>query len=647
MKKCSALIMLLLAFMLSTSAFAITYNSIESTHGTHANPGKTVYTYSLDGKEITETKDEVINVCPMTKYSDLKAVNWSHEGIDFVLSHGYMNGTSETRFEPDGSMTRAMVVTVLYRAGQNIGIDTSASGKLPFADVQNGKWYTDAIKWAYKNDIAKGVSDKSFSPNTSVTREQITLFISRFAKFIGDDVSKGGSISKFSDVLKLSAESKSAISWAVGNGILKGYENGKIGPKDTATRAQFAAMLQRWMDGRCTSHDYVLSKTLEASCTSDGANYYVCKNCSAEKYIKVPACGHNFGDKKIKKAASCTEDGSYERVCKNCGDKITGKVSATGHKYGDKVTVQEPGCTKDGAYEQICTKCGHRVSGSIPATDHKYGLKEVTKAPTCTEDGTYEQVCVNCGNKLSGKIPAVGHSYGEKQLDKAASCTEVGTYVKVCKDCGDTVVVDTIPAKGHNYTEKITKEPSCAETGEKEKTCSECEDIVTAVIPMTAHSYSNGVCTACGKFEHSAVKTESIDDGDKVIIVNPSALLSIGQDENSGALNSVPVCLNANEISIEEGCAVFSVEKTADGLYFKNSDGKYLTCNVGDDGCKLCFCEDKSDNALWTVSSGTIINENVKYNGNAQCIACRKSSFQCIDYCTKNDICIMNFYKVE
>ena len=189
MKKPTVFIALLLALVLSTTAFATTYDTIESTRGTHANPGTTVYTYSSDGKTITKTETEEINVCPMTKYTDLNNVSWSHKGLDFVLSRGYMNGTSDTTFAPKGSMTRGMVVTVLYRIADDMGAVSGKPGLAPFTDVKPGEWYAYAVKWAYANDIAKGVSEISFAPDASVTREQITLFICRFAKIIGDDVS--------------------------------------------------------------------------------------------------------------------------------------------------------------------------------------------------------------------------------------------------------------------------------------------------------------------------------------------------------------------------------------------------------------------------------------------------------------------------
>ena len=647
MRKRTIFIALLLALILSTTAFAAVYDTIESTHGTHANPGITVYTYSADGKTITEKETEEINVCPMTKYADLKTVNWSHEGIDFVLSHGYMNGISDTMFAPDDSMTRAMMVTVLYRVADDMGQASGKAASIPFNDVKNGKWYTDAIKWAYANNITKGVSEKSFAPDDSVTREQITLFIYRFAKHVGDEVSVKGDISEFNDVSKLSSESKSAISWAVGKGILKGLGNGKIGPKDTATRAQFAAMLQRWMDGRCVSHNYVLSKSVKATCKSDGAKYYVCSVCGAEKYERVPSGGHGYGKKTVIKDATCTENGTYEKVCKHCGHKITGTIPALGHNYGEESVIQSPTCTKAGISEQRCINCGHRITKSIPETGHSYGVKEVIKTPTCTEDGIYEQICVSCGNEITGVIPASGHNYGAKHLGKEASCTEEGTYIKVCTTCGDTVVVETVPATGHTYTEKIIKEASCSESGEKQKVCSACGKTLSYEIPKAPHEYIDGVCVECGKYEQSAVKTSSLSDGDRIIIYNPADKLVLGKTEKGIALSSVSASVYNDKLGAADAMAVLTVEKKSEGFFLVDAEGKYLSCRITADGCKLCFSEEKTDNALWTSRDGIIMNANVKLDGEAQYLACRKNCFECLKMSSNTDVFTMQFYKVQ
>ena len=555
---------LILAFSLTMPAFAATYDIIESTHGTHAKPGTTVYTYTQNGKTVSNTKTEVINTCPMAKFKDLYPSIWCHEGMDYVISRGYMQGKTATRFEPDSSMTRAMIVTVLYRIAADLGFDVSTTGSLPFTDTPHGVWYYDALKWAYKNNIAKGFTKTSFAPNNTVTREQITLFIYRFAGFIGDDTKVSGSVSSFTDVSSLSIESKNAISWAVAHGVLNGYSNGEVRPKNTATRAHFASMLQRWMDGRCTSHSYKLTKSISATCTSDGGKYYTCSTCGTDKYVR------------------------------------------------------------------------------IPAASHKYGVKEIAIKPTCTSDGKYNQICASCGKKISGKIPALGHSYGTKQIGKAASCTEAGTYVKVCSNCGDRIIIDTIPVTEHSYIEQITKNATCTETGIKDKTCSVCGNKLSIEIPLAAHSYVDGVCEICGKSALTAIKVTELSDGDNIIITNPASMLSLGTSEEGLCLSAVPVSEIDNNISVEQGTVILTVEKADNGIYFKNPDGTYLSCLITEDGSKLCFTETKSSNACWTINGSQII-----CTANRQYLECRNNFFGCYDLDSHSDHFDMAFYKLS
>lgn len=436
----SLIIAVMLCISLSVSVFAADFDVMEKTHGTHANPGKTVYSYTENGKTKTKTEAESFSVCPMETFTDLYLDIWCHAGLDFVLTRGYMIGTSDTLFSPDASMTRAMIVTVLYRISKSLGMDVSADGTLPFSDTPAGTWYYDALRWAYKNNVAKGFSADSFAPNQPVTREQITLFVSRFAEFVGDDTSNNGDISKFSDVSTLSAESKKAIAWAVSRGVLNGYENGELRPKNTATRAHFASMLQRWMDGRCTAHNYVLKESKNASCTKDGHKSYACSVCGAEKYVRVPAIGHKYGASVVTKSPTCTLSGKYEKECVNCGHKISGTIPATEHSYGKKQVGKAATCVEEGTYVRKCTKCGaEEVISTIPKTEHKY-VEKVLSAATCKEEGLKQKTCSVCGKKLEMSIPITAHKYVD------GICTECGrkenTIDKISElSDGDIIVI--------------------------------------------------------------------------------------------------------------------------------------------------------------------------------------------------------------
>lgn len=406
MKKISVFIAILLIFALSATASAISFDSVETVHGTHAKPGSTAYSY----KENSETVPERIDICPMERFSDLPADIWCHEGLDFVLSRGYMQGKTQTVFAPDSGMTRAMIVTVLHRVASDLGMPESADTTLPFKDTPRGAWYYDALCWAYNMGIAKGFNGEVFAPDSTVTREQITLFISRFAQMSGDDVSYAAQLA-FSDTANLPAESQKAISWAVENEILNGYPDGAMRPKNTASRAHFASMLERWLSNRCEEHEYRLVSEVHADCKTAGRANYVCTVCGAEKTVITPFGEHRFSVNMTVQNATCTENGSYERFCETCGYRETGIIPASGHRYGDKQIGKAPTCTEAGTYVKVCADCGSVLYvGTAPKTAHSYD-SSVVEAPSCTEKGILRKTCTVCGKTLTEEIPATAHSF--------------------------------------------------------------------------------------------------------------------------------------------------------------------------------------------------------------------------------------------
>ena len=185
--------------------------------------------------------------CPGKKFTDMPpADNWAHEGIDFAISQGLFEGMSDTIFAPNGKMTRAMLVTVLWRlAGKPI------EGKLIFGDVKEGMWYTDAIKWAAKNDIVNGISYGVFAPDMLVTREQLATILYRYAVYrYGSEPEGSADLSGFADHAKVGTWSRDAVSWANSAGIVQGARDSAgrlwIYPQNNATRAEVAAMIMRF-----------------------------------------------------------------------------------------------------------------------------------------------------------------------------------------------------------------------------------------------------------------------------------------------------------------------------------------------------------------------------------------------------------------
>ncbi len=176
-------------------------------------------------------------------FSDVSSSRWSYDNIRYAVEKGYMNGIGNSKFDPAGDTSRAMVVTVLWRA--NGAPEMNFEEK--FEDVPDGKWYTDAVLWAESNGIVNGMSKTVFAPDTKITREQLATILYRYADFdyvITDGVASD--ISIYSDSGSVSAYAKDAMSWANATGLIKGMTDSTLEPKGSATREQFAAIMYRY-----------------------------------------------------------------------------------------------------------------------------------------------------------------------------------------------------------------------------------------------------------------------------------------------------------------------------------------------------------------------------------------------------------------
>ena len=174
-------------------------------------------------------------------FDDIPANAWYKDAVSYAVRAGLMNGVGAGRFDPEGSMTRAMLVTVLWR---NAG--SPQEGENTFADVPDGTWYTAAVAWAAKNGVVNGVGNGKFDPDGAITREQMTAILLRFAAANGVDTSKRADLSSFPDAGSVSAWAKDALAWTVAEGIIGGSD-GKLLPQGNATRAQVAAILMRFL----------------------------------------------------------------------------------------------------------------------------------------------------------------------------------------------------------------------------------------------------------------------------------------------------------------------------------------------------------------------------------------------------------------
>ena len=192
------------------------------------------------------------NGCPSKAYVDVPdESHWAHVGIDFALKTGLFYGTSETTFAPDATMTRAMLVTVLYRLEGKP--ETTAEN--PFEDIADGEWYTNAVVWAAANGIVTGVKDGIFNPDGEITREQMAAILFRYTKFKGLPLNDGDYVEEYPDIDKVSPYAAEAMRWANAEGLINGMGSGKtviLAPDGNATRAQVAAIFMRYVQNVLT-----------------------------------------------------------------------------------------------------------------------------------------------------------------------------------------------------------------------------------------------------------------------------------------------------------------------------------------------------------------------------------------------------------
>ena len=228
-----------------------------TTEPTETTPGVRTYTCTICG----QTKNEIIPAtggstvcpggpsCPSYGFRDVAGpADWPHEGIDYCVRRSLMVGTGVGTFSPDMACSRAQIVQILY----NLSGDKTDYGNyyLPFTDVAPGDWFYEAVAWAYANDIVAGTSASTFAPNDVITREQMAVILYGYtAKFAPEFTGNAASLNTFPDAGSVANWAYTAMSWAVGNGLISGMGSGGVSylaPQGSATRAQASAIIMRY-----------------------------------------------------------------------------------------------------------------------------------------------------------------------------------------------------------------------------------------------------------------------------------------------------------------------------------------------------------------------------------------------------------------
>ena len=177
-------------------------------------------------------------------FTDVKETDWFYESVMTAFKKGLMNGVSETEFAPDTTLTRAMLVTILYRAEG----EPATNRSIPFADIEMGSYYANAVIWAAQNGIVNGTTETTFAPDSNITREQVAAILYRYAIYKGMDAVDLSENLNFADSDDVSEYAISALNWATGCGLVTGYEDNTLRPLANTTRAEAATLLQRFIE---------------------------------------------------------------------------------------------------------------------------------------------------------------------------------------------------------------------------------------------------------------------------------------------------------------------------------------------------------------------------------------------------------------
>lgn len=207
------------------------------------NSGKTDIVVGIGAKTYTLTilRNSGTGANPFT---DVSEKDWFYGDVMFAYENGLMIGTGNAQFRPHGTATRGMMATILWRMAGS----PAPKGNNSFTDVEAGTWYTDAIAWTAENGIFLGYGNNKVGPNDSITREQLAAIFFRYADYKGCDMNAKGELDKFRDAGKVSDYARAAMQWAVGSGLIQGKPDGVLDPQGTATRAEIAAMLHRFLE---------------------------------------------------------------------------------------------------------------------------------------------------------------------------------------------------------------------------------------------------------------------------------------------------------------------------------------------------------------------------------------------------------------
>ncbi|MCL2843364.1 MAG: S-layer homology domain-containing protein [Oscillospiraceae bacterium] len=220
--------------------------ALEEAEAVSANQNATQAEIDAAYTALRTAANELVTIASFENpFADVTESNWFFEYIMYVYANGLMTGTAETTFAPNATLSRGMVVTVLYRMEGEPDVEFEPT----FSDVPAGRWYSEAVIWAYQNEIVQGIGGDRFAPSVNITREQLATMLHRYAGFkeYDRDIPDTASLDAFTDHARTSTWAYDALRWAVYHELVRGSDD-QLMPDGTATRAQYATILQRLID---------------------------------------------------------------------------------------------------------------------------------------------------------------------------------------------------------------------------------------------------------------------------------------------------------------------------------------------------------------------------------------------------------------
>ena len=392
-------------------------------------------------------------------FTDVSSRKWYYESICYVYSQGLMKGTEHTTFSPNDTLTRGMLVTILYRMA-----GSPEAGSADFTDVRQNAYYAPAVAWAQAHGIVRGYSDGSFRPNADITRQELVTILYRYVADLGGQPLQRSNLNRFSDQSSVNSFAIGAVRWAVAVGILKGRTSSTLEPQGTATRAECAALIMR-LSETVLEDDSILYPTV--------ANVPI---LSMHSIVESDPNDYAITAGQLDAVLSALSEAGYHTVSYrqlvdfvDNGTPLPDRpiVITLDDGYEDNISVAYPVFRKYGFCAEISVICAYIGQSSFcgeEITPH-FALEEIA----ALEDGTFYIESHTCNLHMRRSfIPVVGGRYnvarlvGESDADYYAALLEDFTLSRsIIAEVLDEPLALTYP---HNYY-TLTAEEAAKDAG--------------------------------------------------------------------------------------------------------------------------------------------------------------------------------------